>query len=906
MKQASHIDNEIPLDSSLEHTPMMAQYHRIKAENPDCLLFFRMGDFYELFYDDAIKASAILDIALTKRGKNQGHDIAMCGVPVHSYEPYLAKLIQNGMRVAICEQTETPEEAKARAKKSGKSTSKILVNREVIRVVTQGTLTEENLLDARQNNFICCILADDTETYALSWLDISTGALTTQECSKNDLRSSLDRISPQEILIAQSLADKNIFALLPYQHCLSPLLAYSAQDVDSLILQVRAFYNADNEDLFEHQSTLELAAAGALISYIEKTQKGKIPYICRPKKLLHSDILNIDSATFRNLEIIKTLSGERRGTLLHVLDRTVTSCGSRLLQTWLSSPLTCPQAISSRLDKLSFFLKEGPIRNSTQALLQKCSDMERALSRLSLGRGSPRDMISIRITLENCSEILSCLRSCPSSDDVLHELIQNLNLVSSLHSLTETLRAALCDNPPVIFRDGDFIRSGYDATLDKMRSFRDDSRKIIAGLQAQYQKIVNTDTLKIKYNNVLGYFIEVPARRATSLMATSGSANENHDSIFIHRQTLANAARFTTIELSNIEREILSCAEKIVAIEMRIFSELLADILQHAPTLSLLSHTLATIDVTCGLSEVALDMNYCRPIVDNSYSFEIKNGRHPVVEMVLRQKAEPFVDNDCNLGPGLRLWLLTGPNMAGKSTFLRQNALIAIMAQIGSFVPADYAHVGVIDRLFSRVGAADDLARGQSTFMVEMVETATILNLATDRSFVILDEIGRGTATYDGLSIAWSCIEYLHDVNRCRSLFATHYHELTLLSSKLSFLSCHCLAVKEWKGDIVFLHRVIEGSADKSYGIHVAKLAGLPAKVITRASQILSTLQANEISGKLMSLTEDLPLFAAYRQDTISEKYMSAMKKLEHLKPDELTPKDALTLLYEIRLILDN
>ena len=882
-------------------TPMMAQYHQLKAEHPGCLLFYRMGDFYELFYEDAVIASSVLDIALTKRGKNQGQDIAMCGVPYHSYEPYLAKLIRAGHKVAICEQVETPEEAKERTKREGGSASKALVRREVVRLVTPGTLTEDHLLDSREHNYLCALAETGDESCALAWLEVSTGAFKVQKLEASDVRAALDRLEPGEILLSDG-AQRSLSELLePF----SNILSYQDKGFfDSTNAQKRLeeFYGVRSLDPLGSFSRAEVAAAGSLLSYVERTQKGKVPFLDKLQQIVPGGFMTMDAATRRNLELTRTLSGERKGSLIDTIDRTLTGAGARLLHEMLSAPLFDTSAINKRLERVSFFFEHSGKREDMRGQFKLVPDIERALSRITIGRGTPRDLRAITVGLQSSLGIRSVLLT--GNEDalpVLQDLCDALAIDGALSHLQNMLERALVDEPPAYHREGGFVRKGYLPRLDELRTLRDASRKVIAGLQEKYQKLSKIDTLKIKHNNVLGYFIEVPARRADALMVGAKDQN-NAPNPFIHRQTLLNAVRFTTTELAEVERDILSAAEKILALELSVFEELVREITALSQALGRIAKALAMLDVAAGLADLAEDMNYARPVLREDLCFDLRGARHPVVEAVLKRRGESFVPNDCTLDPQQRLWLLTGPNMAGKSTFLRQNALITIMAQAGSFVPAESATIGLVDRVFSRVGASDDLARGQSTFMVEMVETATILTQSTTRSLVILDEIGRGTATFDGLSIAWACVEYLHTVNESRGLFATHYHELTSLKSSLSSLSCHAMAVKEWKGSIVFLHKVIAGSADRSYGIHVAQLAGLPEPVIARAQQILALLQDKDQTGRLTTLAGDLPLFSAAAKPKADKGRLE--EKLDSVNPDTLSPREALDFLYELKSLM--
>lgn len=874
---------------------MMAQYMELKAQHPGYLLFYRMGDFYELFFEDAEKASVILDITLTKRGKNKDNEIPMAGVPHHACEPYLAKLIKSGHKVAICEQTETPEEAK---KRGG---YKALVKREVVRLVTQGTLTEDHLLDSRQNNYLAAV-AHVGGQYAISWLELSTGYFRVQPAAEAQLGSTLERIGASEILIPEKLLKiPDIYDQLALVQDVLTVQANSLFDSQNAQDRLEKQFGVQTLESFGAFSRAEVAAAGTLIDYVDRTQKGQTPYLSPPKQVTSNDVMEIDGATRRNLELTRTLSGERAGSLLSCIDMTVTGAGARLLQSHLSAPLTDVEAIHKRLSEVQWFFESRPFREQLRSHLKETPDMERAIARLTAGRGGPRDLGVIRDALKQAEIIKVHLGTAENIADI-QDLCTELQQQPQTQALADRLQTALKEEMPALARDGGFIRQGFNSKLDELRSLRDESKQLIANLQAKYREYTGIDSLKISFNNVLGYFVEVPAKKADPLMVRKGEENAS-DNPFIHRQTMANAVRFTTAELAELERDMSQAAERSVAMELEFFAQLVDGITQNAAELARHALGLAQMDVASSLAQLAVDRNLTQPKIDNSTAFDLKAARHPVVERALeKDNGDNFVPNDCNLGKDSQLWLLTGPNMAGKSTFLRQNALIAIMAQMGSYVPAEAAHIGVVDKVFSRVGAADDLARGRSTFMVEMVETASILNQATERSLVILDEIGRGTATFDGLSIAWACVEHLHDVNKCRALFATHYHELTSLTARLPQLSCHAMAVKEWKNDIIFLHHVKEGSADRSYGIHVAQLAGLPQAVIARAEEVLDMLQKGEQSGTLAKLADDLPLFNVNAVAEPKTAEPSALeKRMKDVDPDDLSPREALAILYELK-----
>ena len=865
-------------------TPAMAQYLELKRRHADCLLFYRMGDFYEIFFEDAAKAAAALDIQLTKRGRHEGEDIPMCGVPVHAAETYLARLIRQGFRVAVCEQMEDPAEAKKRG-------SKAAIRREVVRIVTPGTITEENLLDARRSNYLAA-LAEAVGELALAWLELSTGAFHLQGVSPASLGAALARIAPGEVLLPERLLQRpDLSELLgDWQRRLTPL-AGSRFDSENGRLRLEALYGVRALDGFGSFSRAELAAGGALVDYINLTQQGKAPLLQQPRRLGPGAVMEIDAATRRNLELTETLAGERRGSLLATIDRTITGAGARLQAEQLAAPLTDPQAIAARLDGVGFFIAEERLREELRACLRRCPDIERALARLALGRGGPRDLAALRDTLGETAGLRRLLQQAARPDLIEraeHELGEHGELVQNL------ARALAAELPPIA-REGGFIAPGYSSELDELRALRDESRRMIAELQARYAAETGVASLKIRHNNLLGYYVEVTAQHAEKLKDR-----------FIHRQTMANAMRFTTVELSELESRIASAADRAVALELRFFEDLVEKAKARAAAIGAAAAALAQLDVAAALAELAIAERYCRPEIDDGLGFAIEGGRHPVVEAALRQtQGQSFVANDCELAQGNRLWLLTGPNMAGKSTFLRQNALIAILAQAGSYVPAERARIGVVDRLFSRVGAADDLARGRSTFMVEMVETAAILNKAGERALVILDEIGRGTATFDGLSIAWAAVEHLHAVNRCRALFATHYHELTALQAKLENLACYTMRVKEWQGDVVFLHEVAPGAADRSYGIHVAKLAGLPPAAVARAEAVLALLEKGEQQGALARLADDLPLFTAARPKASRTAEPSpAETALAAIEPDALTPREALELLYKLKAMV--
>jgi DNA mismatch repair protein MutS len=875
---------------------MMEQYVEIKTANPDCLLFYRMGDFYELFFDDAEVASRALGITLTKRGKHQGADIPMCGVPIHAADQYLEKLIALGHRVAVCEQTEDPAEAR---KRGGKS----VVRRDVIRLVTPGTLTEDSLLESGRNNFLAAVArqrgGDSGDVYGLAWIDISTGEFRLAASDSARLAAELARIDPREVIVADAVfADPSLKPM--WDGLGTAVTPLSAAVFDSATAERRLtdYFAVKTLDAFGSFGRAELSAAAAILAYVEKTQIGERPPLAPPTAEAAGAVMLIDAATRANLELTATLSGEKRGSLIAAVDRTVSGAGARLLARRLAGPSTDPAVIDRRLDAVAWMLADTGRRQAIRDDLAAAPDLARALSRLTLNRGGPRDLAAIRDGLAVGAAIAARL-----GDDLPAEIAEAAAaLAAAPADLVAALDAALADDLPHLRRDGGFIRDGCRADLDEARRLRDESRRVIAGLQADYAAETDIRTLRIKHNNVLGFFIEVGVNHGERLMAPPLNAR------FIHRQTLASAVRFTTTELAELEAKIAGAGERALAIELAVFDELQAAVVAATEAIRAVAEALAILDVSAALAVLAEAEAWCRPVVDRSLAFSIVGGRHPVVEQALRAGgATPFVANDCELGPedvndSGHIWLVTGPNMAGKSTFLRQNALVAILAQIGAYVPATSARIGVVDRLFSRVGAADDLARGRSTFMVEMVETAAILNQAGPHSFVILDEIGRGTATFDGLSIAWAAIERLHEVNRSRALFATHYHELTALAERLSRLNNVTVRVKEWKGDVVFLHEIAPGSADHSYGIQVARLAGLPAAVVERARAVLHQLEETDRKSPVDTLIDDLPLFSATRTaPTGTQKPDPLAEALDAINPDELTPREALEALYKLK-----
>ena len=867
-------------------TPMMVQYLAVKDIYRDVLLFYRMGDFYEMFFQDAETAAQALGITLTHRGTLNGDPVPMCGVPVHAMDGYLARLIQQGYKVAICEQTETPETFKARGGKGP-------LPRGVVRVITPGTLQEDGLLVSHQHNYLAA-LGRSAGEFAIAWADMSTGSFNVQACDEADIEALLSRLGVAEFLYPEEMRASLEMVAAPFNPAIRPAQDFDSRRSEAMLLSLYEVSTLDSLGAF---SRAMLSAAGGLLTYLRQTQIESMPRLSRLSVLSQNAFMEIDAATRRSLELTQTLTESRSGSLLHAIDKTKTAAGARLLATRLSAPLTDRALIEGRLDLVSWFLRSQTTGSDIISALNGLPDIERSLSRLASARGGPRDLSAIARAVSLGSDISVRLSAQVSEaqgiDEHAPDIMMLIEDTQCAADLADSLMPALADDMPLLARDGNFIRAGYDSSLDQIRQLRDESRRLIAGLQADYAAQTDISSLKIKHNNVLGYHIEVRSLHGDKLMS---------DNQFIHRQTTAQAVRFTTTELADMEKQMASASDRALAVELALFETLVKQVLARSPALEQTAAALAALDVATASAKLASSRYYCRPIMTDDTRFTIIGGRHPVVERALADST-PFIANDCRLEKGSHLWLLTGPNMAGKSTFLRQNAHIAIMAQAGLFVPADNAEIGIIDRLFSRVGASDDLARGRSTFMVEMVETATILNQSTSRSLVILDEIGRGTATWDGLSIAWACLEYLHNNIGCRALFATHYHELTSLTGQLSGLRCHAMQVKEWQGDIVFLHEVGEGAADKSYGVHVAKLAGLPHTVIKRAAHLVSEME----TGALTAEQDDglLPLFAPPKpKASLADDGPTELEKMVHdIDPDSLSPRDALALIYQLKAL---
>ena len=851
---------------------MMVQYFALKAETPDCLLFYRMGDFFELFFDDARLAAAALDIALTARGEHLGAPIPMCGVPVHAMEAYLARLIKAGHRVAIAEQTESPAVARARGSKS-------IVSRAIVRIVTAGTLTEETLLEARKDNWLVAI-APLGDIFGFAAADISTGRFEVGETTRDGLDAELARLSAAEVIIPEGLAISG--------H------ARPRSDFDSAggEARLKRIFGVTTLDGFGGISRAQAGAAGGLIEYLDHAGKGTLPFLSAPVKRTAAGHMLIDAATRESLELVRSVSGSRAGSLLDAVDRTVTPGGARLLADDIGAPLMNRAVILARHDLVSHYVENGGARDAMRQSLRALPDVARALGRLSAGRGGPRDLGQLRDGLGEARLLRERLAKAADLPPLMAELLPALD---GHGALVDLLSRALVPTPPIDLSQGGAIAEGYDAALDALRNTGGSGRRDIAMLEARYRTQTGIAALKIKHNNVLGYHIEVSAKNADPLMAA--------DSGFTHRQTLAGVVRFNAPELHQLAITVTQAGAHALAAEAAHLEDLTSTALARTRAIAATADALARFDVASALAERAIEGGWCRPRLVEDARFDVTAGRHPVVEAALAATGARFVANDALLRPESRLWLVTGPNMGGKSTFLRQNALIAVLAQAGSFVPAQSATLGLVDRLFSRVGASDNLARGRSTFMVEMVETAAILAQATENSFIILDEVGRGTSTYDGLAIAWAVVEAVHETNRCRCLFATHYHELTRLAEKLDALSLHHVRAREYKGDLVLLHEVADGPADRSYGIAVGRLAGLPPVVLKRAQAVLSKLEAGrDATGGLAAGLDDLPLFAATAPQP--EARDPVIIALENLDIDALSPREALENLYELKRLL--
>jgi DNA mismatch repair protein MutS len=853
----------------------MAQWFAAKAAHPDALVFFRMGDFYELFFADAEAAAAALDIALTSRGEHAGAPVAMCGVPVHAADAYLLRLIRKGFRVAVAEQMEDP---KAR-------TSKGPVRREVVRLVTPGTLTEDALLEAGRPNLLLALAADRSRVGA-AWIDISTGLFETADIPEAELSALLGRLDPAEVLAGPAIA---LGDWLPRRAAEPPAPAPAPAQARRCLAET---FGAASLDAFASFSDAEATAALIALDYVRATQAGRLPHLCRPQPQGTAGRMEMDAPTRASLEITRARDGGSVHTLLGSVQRTLTAAGARLLTEWLAAPLTDPHAIANRHDAWSWLLTDPKTADRLRTALRTAGDIARALARLSLQRGGPRDLAALR---DGLTAAATCAAALAGPVPTL--LAEARDALQPVPGFTALLSAAVADPAPLRLEQGAIV-AGFDGELDAERALRDDSRRVIATLQGDYAQTFGVASIKIRHHAQLGYVIEAPASAVERL---------RDNPALTLRQGMANGARFSTAELVDLNRRIAEAAERAMAREQAVFAQLCTRALAAAEALAACAAALALLDVVQSAARLAEPGRWCRAVVSDTAAFLVAGGRHPVVEAALGGGAV-FVPNPCALPPEQRVLLLTGPNMAGKSTFLRQNALIAILAQAGLPVPAERAEIGVVDRVFSRVGAADDLARGRSTFMVEMTETAAILHQAGPRSLVVVDEIGRGTATLDGLAIAWAVLEALHNVVRCRCIFATHFHELAGLTGELPRLAPHAMRVREWKNDVVFLHEVAPGAAGRSWGVHVARLAGVPAPVVKRAATLLAALEAR--AGRLTDAAT-LPLFASLAapaaptaEEQPDESPVDALREaLATIDPDTLTPRQALAELYRLKAL---
>ena len=866
-----------------KNTPMIEQYLSIKNQYKDVLLFYRMGDFYELFFDDAVIASKALDITLTKRGRANGMDIPMCGVPFHSADNYLPRLIKKGFNVAVCEQTETPEQVKASGKKGP-------LKREVVRIISPGTITEDNLLESTTNNFLGAII-NLNNSISISWVDVSTGSFKSRNFNKKNnqinqnqlLNNFLLRMNFSELLISEQM---KLDFIAEEWHSIIKRQPSNIFHYSSSMRQICSYYSIVSLDGIGVFSDGEIITAGVLLSYLNLTQCGKIPILSMIKSENENSFLEIDYFTQKSLEIVKNLSGKSEGSLISCIDDTITSSGARLLKQRIVEPFYDIKQINEQYDLIDWFLKNRQCALQYKNNLKNIPDLERSLSRISSLRGSPKDLVLISKGFLNIYEIyedLTKFNKDLKKPNILNTISQNLEID---YSLFFNIQSAFKTDTSLLAKEGGFIKDGYNIKLDHLRKLRDNEFNEIIQLQKNYAEVSKVNSLKIKNNRVLGYHIEVRAMHDLSLRNTDQ---------FIHRQTTAQTSRFTTIELNEIENQIQNSFYEATKIEMDIFNSFTKQIINIGSQILKIASSISELDISIMVASQAQVRNYIRPNISDDKILEIIDGRHPVVENQMISSENSFISNHCILNESDYIWLITGPNMAGKSTYLRQNALIVIMAQAGLYVPAKKANIGIFDKIFSRVGASDDLAKGQSTFMIEMIETSAILNTSTERSLVILDEIGRGTATFDGLAIAWSVLDYLHNKIKPRTLFATHYHELTSLKEKLENLSCHKMAIKEWNDTIIFMHKINKGEADKSYGIHVAQLAGLPTEVIQRAKILLSKLENDSNEKKIdvwENILQDLPL------PNDNEIFFKEFDKIE---ADQISPREALDIIYKMK-----
>jgi DNA mismatch repair protein MutS len=869
-----------------EATPVMKQYLEIKFANFDCLLLFRMGDFYELFYEDAITASRILGIALTKRGRNGEEEIAMCGVPHHALENYLNKLLEDGFKVAICDQLETPEEAK---KRSG---YKAVVKRDIVRIITPGTIIEESLLDSKEPHYLASVVINKNLA-SICYVDLSTSEISVIKVMENEIINELARIKPREILLGESFRSSPLAISIT-----SGLNLRISYQVDSFFAEPKSlknilnFYSIKALNAIGDLGTEQICAIGSILEYLSITQKERMPKLPKPKILNYHKFMNIDAATRRNLELNIAPGGGNRGSVFYSIDHTISKAGSRLLYSYLGAPLTDIEKINQRLEVTDFFYKNMDLTNSIRAALKKTGDLERCLARLGMGRSTPYDLLGIKQIIETAELIRADFvqKAGINLPSLIEKLIKPLLGHDNVHDIIgQSIKEDALNN----LANGGIIKHDFHPKIKELHDLIDNGRDHIERLKDRYRSETGIDSLKITHNNVIGLFIDITSRHSEKIT----------DPKFIHRQTTANSVRYTSLELQELESKMVGAKVQVIAFEKEIYDQICQQVLANHELLCKLAQSLARLDVFCNFAHLADEKEYVRPLITDDTRFEIIEGRHPVVEDSLKKNHEAFISNDCTLLGNDRIWLITGPNMAGKSTFLRQNAIIAILAHIGCFVPAKKAGIGVIDKIFSRIGSGDDLTKGQSTFMVEMLETSAILAQGTPKSLIILDEVGRGTSTYDGVAIAWSVLEHIHDKLKSRCLFATHYHELTAMEDILPALRNYTIAIDENNGKILFLHKIIKGAADRSYGVHVADLAGLPKSVIRRASELLKKFEKDSTTSNkkiMQGESHNLNLFDI-QPTLISNESGKLLEAFKEIDPDKLTPREALDALYKLK-----
>ena len=853
-------------------TPLMVQYLEIKSKYPDMVLLYRMGDFYETFGDDAKVTSKVLGITLTSRSNGSAGKVPLAGFPYHALDAYLYKYMQAGLRVAICEQVEDPKLAKG------------IVKRKVIEVATPGSAMSEQFLTAKESNYLVCVYTIDKKA-GLSFLDVSTGKFSVLELQPHQIRAFLAGLSPREILLSDS--DSLSESLLGRGKWLITHVESWVFNPDFAKNELTKQFNTQGLKGFGMSAmTVGTAAAGAILYYLQSYQGRDLKHVTGIHSLSAEDWMTIDDDSLRNLELFHSLRGGSEGTLISVLDETVTSGGGRLLRDWLHKPLLDKDRIENRLDQVQLFFEKSDLRKALRAILKQVSDLERLLSKLSSTRGSARDLSGLRSSLQLLPDLASLL-----GDERIHAIGLHVESLPDVSKLLNELERLIVDEPPVSVKNGGIIRDGIDSELDDIRGIARNAKAWLVDFQVSERQRLSIPSLKVGYNRVFGYYIDITHTHKDLVPED-----------YIRKQTLVNSERFITEELKEYEEKVLHAEERYTAREYELFDALRLQVLAQAMDLQLIADFMARLDVVSTFSKISYDRNYCRPELNDSLEIQVKNGRHPVIEQLLPVD-EAFIPNDLIIdATGDQILLITGPNMAGKSTYLRQVGLLVLLAQIGCYIPADEARIGMVDRIFTRVGASDNLAGGESTFLVEMNETANILNNATRRSLILLDEIGRGTSTYDGLAIAWALIEYLHGKQEqaARTLFATHYHELTKLEGILPRLKNYNVAVREYDEKVIFLRKIVPGGASKSYGIHVAQMAGVPLPVIQRANEILADLDSGEISVRSSEIKEAIPTFDSHQMSLFDKQEHLLREKLEGLKLDQMTPLEAMVLLDEM------